>query len=1421
MTGFKITIAKSPILKLGEYLHGITTSMGNFVTSVGGTARNTAGSGWNYVAGGSANPVAQAGGAAAGALGFLGGASMGALSWIWNEGVEFGIPTVEFGFGYGMPFGPTWQSDALSGGGPLPIFKRWFNSHKNYKSEGLCPEDPTRSDCKTEVEQCSKFKKSGGKCTCVEANLDFYDLNCKDKLGLRDSDLLDISTEDKEDQCDAHDELYYKCRCQKLLGLGFGAECTSTAGKATLVENCTNTAPGFSSNACECLLFFELNDEADYDNEGCTQVPTMSPTEVPTMSPTEFPTVEEDSLIETSADPADQDPADQDPDLPASALILDKAAKVFDEYLTTGNVKVPFCLGAKDKCYKDNLRAMYGSVTMKSTPYCSGMMIPGTIPDLTLGSVIYLAAGRKENVFNYIGPLKNLGIKDATIEFVSDFNDIALKARGSPRIAGETTNPFIAFIKAATESIVLEVSATASTIGGGFSFEARTGTKPIKVSDTFKISDAFGNIGPSVFSRYSIVMGVSSSDAGFTMPLLICAENCGKKNERWLGFKGELYYSQEVVPGAPPAMLVNGDLTMDGWWDRVFGMPFLHISNVVLGLGFDMAKGPLWWIPMRVEFGGQICFGALKSCMERKADDYFVHGAAYVGFSAVNPTDNYVMAMMSEAKVATLFGVLGDTVSKKFHEWSKMIPTPLLETGITPFDPSKCVRPTSSPTTKDGDSASASTATSKAATASSLDLNCYSYFSFNPLGSKTLTFRSGTVTIPQGIQFAGRLSLLGTEFAVKAAVCCSDPAASALSAKFLIHARMSQIDLKVLTIGGSLNKNNKVVGEPEFLMDFKAMPPSALIAIDGAVEIPVLQSYASVHILLDKEGFEFAAKLKLLYGVMETDVSVKWDWAMKSFEARLKPTTIWAGLVKICAASDLASCRKDAVAIFKTVPAVMFEFDAGIKIPLLLMESSAHIKFGNGEFTADISSAGFLGIMQTSLKIVANAQKFELTAKTSLDFRKAVETIGSNIKNGIRASFREMLKIDELMKNVNDYIKGGINKLCAVLQLSKVGFKLGGKFINVCDGMKKFAKGVTDGIAKFLKPVLKTIESALSKAVDAVFGALGTILDISGETAFRVTIAGAKSGEGLLELDEAVSVEERMRALESLGLSATTAAEGNVKTTLCFGLGVDVFGNTFKLDLEKTCLSVTSNDIKNMWNTLTKPISSFVTAKANDVANRYFKDNKGNWDPSNAYNKAMSDLKSFFTDFVKNSVYDRGVGKIPDACPGRDKEGARCYDKCRSGYSSGGLICYQNCNGFGRNDGAYCAKPGSYGRGAGRSPCTGCSGCSKCGWRGCSGCSGCSDCSTKRCRGDEQGHGALCYPKCRGGYHNVGCCTCSPNCPSGMKDIGVSCEKKKYGRGGGHGMSCASNVPSKEAGLCYKKCKTDFVGVGFLCWRKA
>jgi hypothetical protein len=107
-------------------------------------------------------------------------------------------------------------------------------------------------------------------------------------------------------------------------------------------------------------------------------------------------------------------------------------------------------------------------------------------------------------------------------------------------------------------------------------------------------------------------------------------------------------------------------------------------------------------------------------------------------------------------------------------------------------------------------------------------------------------------------------------------------------------------------------------------------------------------------------------------------------------------------------------------------------------------------------------------------------------------------------------------------------------------------------------------------------------------------------------------------------------------------------------------------------------------------------------------------------------------------------------------------------------------------------------KPSSYGRGAGYVI------------------SDKNKCIKENPQGCEK-YGLLYYPKCADGFSNAGCCVCSPKCPSGMTDIGVSCQKKSYGRGTGTPLICAAGL-EEDAALCYTPCKSGFSGNGPVCW---
>ena len=166
--------------------------------------------------------------------------------------------------------------------------------------------------------------------------------------------------------------------------------------------------------------------------------------------------------------------------------------------------------------------------------------------------------------------------------------------------------------------------------------------------------------------------------------------------------------------------------------------------------------------------------------------------------------------------------------------------------------------------------------------------------------------------------------------------------------------------------------------------------------------------------------------------------------------------------------------------------------------------------------------------------------------------------------------------------------------------------------------------------------------------------------------------------------------------------------------------------------------------------------------------------------------------------------YGNGAGEPYTCNAGFERNGLLCYPNCREGFAGNGPICWETCPVGFRDDGAECGKPGSYGRGAGyaiRSE---------------------GQCNKDNPQGCEQ-NGLIWYPKCKANFHAAGCCVCSPDCPQGMTDIGVSCQKQSYGRGAGEPLAmgvCAPGLQKDLTGaLCYPTCKADFHMVGPVCWQ--
>ncbi|MFK7772512.1 MAG: hypothetical protein AB8F94_10240 [Saprospiraceae bacterium] len=180
--------------------------------------------------------------------------------------------------------------------------------------------------------------------------------------------------------------------------------------------------------------------------------------------------------------------------------------------------------------------------------------------------------------------------------------------------------------------------------------------------------------------------------------------------------------------------------------------------------------------------------------------------------------------------------------------------------------------------------------------------------------------------------------------------------------------------------------------------------------------------------------------------------------------------------------------------------------------------------------------------------------------------------------------------------------------------------------------------------------------------------------------------------------------------------------------------------------------------------------------------------------------------------FCWRETYGRGVGSIPTICQnGMQMDAGLCYKLCKTGYYGIGPICYKSGvpDGF-RDDGLYLAKSAPYGRGGGYPWLIGDPPFKNTGQM--------TRCEKDHGKGNCEQDGALVYPKCKENHVKQGCCICSPECPPGYQDIGVSCKKPSYGRGVGVVPTGCANGGQYNAGLCYQKCKNNYVGIGPVCW---
>jgi len=469
--------------------------------------------------------------------------------------------------------------------------------------------------------------------------------------------------------------------------------------------------------------------------------------------------------------------------------------------------------------------------------------------------------------------------------------------------------------------------------------------------------------------------------------------------------------------------------------------------------------------------------------------------------------------------------------------------------------------------------------------------------------------------------------------------------------------------------------------------------------------------------------------------------------------------------------------------------------------------------------------AKLFGVFENEMTVISDKSMFELTLRSRVDLKQAITDVGVMAREKINAGFNAVLKVTENIDKVENSIHWGIDKFCKVLHLDKIGIP--NTKINVCEAIKAVVKGIAAGIKLILNPIIKAIKALVMEATKLFFNALGALLNVSGETSFRVRIANSGGG-GLLQLNDAelsalslLDTAQQRRRLEDAGL--VSEDEKGTSITLCLGMDLNFFGAKLNVPLEKTCLSIDLEKIKNIFETIATEIYKYVKSNIVEKAVAWLKKQWTDWGSKAAkiFTDGLNKVKQFFVDLTKIQAYGRGWGTGLGCCPsGKEDHGGLCYPRCRHGYNAaifaGVFSCWKTCPSGFTEVGPNCNKPAGYGRGIGYLKGIHCTGCSGCSWRGCSGCSGCYD---NKCKSWEEQWGTNCFPKCRKGYHGSAA-WCMPNCPSGTKDIGLMCTRDSYGLGVGAFKICCPGQEQWGTG-CYPRCKSGFHGVGAMCWKTA
>ncbi|KAJ9441198.1 hypothetical protein DIPPA_10187 [Diplonema papillatum] len=703
-------------------------------------------------------------------------------------------------------------------------------------------------------------------------------------------------------------------------------------------------------------------------------------------------------------------------------------ARVLAEGAATGELVTPFCFGdcveADGNGANDARRSIFGLARMRIESDCK-IEMGATVEEITLGGVAYVLGGDDMRAALETVHVEGLGFRDVDLSMdVTMEGNVLFTAVGAPSYDDGSTLSFL--------GTDLKIGVTAEKQPKYKRLRLTAGMGADDSEKVFRIRDMQGHFGLSLHMQYEKMFSSMSTEFKVNLPVAVCVENCEDSASR-----RDLYFIGELGLEFNPTPQVSGDLTAAGWWYKAFGMPFLHLGDMILGLSLDL----MTFLPSRLTAGGAVCLGKADNCENRVAP--YIEARGYVGLSWKTMQDNFFIAMVSRLTIGDLFDVFAE-FAPELSNVKPLVGSKILESGIYPYDESACDA------------------------GAELDMDCFAVVSFAFI-DKELDFSSGNVVkIPSGVQVSGKLNLGGWEIQVYV---------KADERSLVADVRMDPL---ALTIGGfdlmrigERFENGHVVGGAKFFMAFVALPPMAGIDIKGAIEIPLIGATGEVSILLDDDEFSFRTSVSLFWGIWSSTTYAAWDWRFSRFNMGLEDVSF--GVVKL---EELSFAFDSAEKLGQFKGKITVLGIVGVSVDVRIGGSGSGGTLFSLAF--DVSGTAFGATLsvrgQGTLRKPLRNSDWDLVPTTSFDAEALKEDIEKAVKAA--AEFAE-----EAWGAVTDFAKDG---------LKFVQDKVGGFVLDTFDKAGDFLGRVMKSpvVKKLADNVKKILKGDFGGFLDSVGGAI-------------------------------------------------------------------------------------------------------------------------------------------------------------------------------------------------------------------------------------------------------------------------------------------------------------------------------------------